>query len=194
MILKTTPGMHRFTWDVHYQPVDGVNRVGGPTLPIAAIGYNTVPVPSTPWANPGSYTVRLTVNGKSYTQPIVVKQDPRVKTPALAHAADLHAVAGGVRRSGGGAAGGDAGPRASRSDFGVAAVDPGAGGGDRRVRQESRGHHRRGCSGAVEAAVGAGGRRSGAGGGAERAEAAERRRRSSRVKLSRVRVPPCQVS
>ena len=84
MTLKTTAGMHRFTWDVHYQPVDGVNRVGGPALPIAAIGYNTVPVPSTPWANPGSYTVRLTVNGKSYTQPILVKQDPRVKTPALA--------------------------------------------------------------------------------------------------------------
>ena len=30
------------------------------------------------------FTVKLTVNGKSYTQPIVVKQDPRVKTPALA--------------------------------------------------------------------------------------------------------------
>ncbi len=28
--------------------------------------------------------VKLTVDGKSYTQPIVVKQDPRVKTPALA--------------------------------------------------------------------------------------------------------------
>jgi hypothetical protein len=86
LTLGTTPGMHRFTWDVHYQPVDGVNRVGGPTLPIAAIGRNTVPVPTTPWANPGAYTVRLTVNGTSYTQPIVVRQDPRVKTPALAMA------------------------------------------------------------------------------------------------------------
>ena len=28
--------------------------------------------------------MKLTVNGKSYSQPIVVKQDPRVKTPALA--------------------------------------------------------------------------------------------------------------
>ena len=60
------------------------NRVGGPTLPIAAVGHNTVPAPTTPWANPGTYTVRLTVNGKAYSQPIVVKQDPRVKTPALA--------------------------------------------------------------------------------------------------------------
>ncbi len=46
--------------------------------------HNTVPAPTTPWVNPGSYTVKLTVNGKTYTQPIVVKQDPRVKTPALA--------------------------------------------------------------------------------------------------------------
>jgi len=84
MTLGTTPGMHRFTWDVHYQPIDGVNRVGGPTLPIAAIGHDTVPAPTTPWANPGSYTARLTVNGKAYSQSIVVKQDPRVKTPALA--------------------------------------------------------------------------------------------------------------
>jgi photosystem II stability/assembly factor-like uncharacterized protein len=84
MILATTAGMHRFTWDVHYQPVDGVNRVGGAALPIASVGYNTAPVPTTPWANPGAYTVRLTVNGKSYTEPILVKQDPRVKTPALA--------------------------------------------------------------------------------------------------------------
>ena len=53
-------------------------------LPIQAIPYNTAPAPTTPWVNPGTYTVKLTVDGKSYTQPIVVKQDPRVKTPALA--------------------------------------------------------------------------------------------------------------
>jgi hypothetical protein len=81
--LSTAPGMHRFTWDVHYQPLDGGGRLGGPTLPIAAIGHNTVPAPTTPWVNPGTFTVKLTVNGKTYTQPIVVKPDPRVKTPAL---------------------------------------------------------------------------------------------------------------
>jgi hypothetical protein len=83
MTLSTAAGMHRFTWDVHYQPLEG-NRVGGPTLPIAAVPHNTVPAPTTPWVNPGRYTVKLTVNGRTYTQPIVVKQDPRVKTPALA--------------------------------------------------------------------------------------------------------------
>src|SRR5204862_223413 len=40
--------------------------------------------PTTPWVNPGPFTVKLTVNGKTYSQPIVVKADPRVKTPALA--------------------------------------------------------------------------------------------------------------
>ena len=34
--------------------------------------------------NPATYTVKLTVNGKSYTQPIIVRQDPRVKTPTPA--------------------------------------------------------------------------------------------------------------
>jgi hypothetical protein len=30
---------------------------------------------------PGQYTVLLTVNGKSYSQPLIIKMDPRVKTP-----------------------------------------------------------------------------------------------------------------
>src|SRR5262249_10298174 len=49
--LPTSAGMHRVTWDVHYQPLESVSpaargRIGGPNLPIAAIGHNTVPVPS----------------------------------------------------------------------------------------------------------------------------------------------------
>jgi hypothetical protein len=83
--LSTAPGMHRFMWDVHLQPLGGGGggRGGGGGLPIAAVPYNTMPAPGTPWANPGTYTVKLTVNGKSYSQPITVKQDPRVKTPLL---------------------------------------------------------------------------------------------------------------
>jgi photosystem II stability/assembly factor-like uncharacterized protein len=88
--LSAAAGMHRFTWDMHYQPLDPSTgsaravQIGGPNLPIAAIGYNTVPAPTTPWVNPGQFTVKLTVNGKTYSQPITVKQDPRVKTPAAA--------------------------------------------------------------------------------------------------------------
>jgi hypothetical protein len=80
---SAAPGMHRFLWDVHLQPLSGGGGAGRGGLPISAVPYNTVPAPSTPWANPGAYSVKLTVNGKSYTQPIAVKQDPRVKTPAL---------------------------------------------------------------------------------------------------------------
>ena len=82
MVLSTSPGMHRFTWDVHYQPLPGGGGGRG-GLPIAAVAYNTVPAPTSPWVSPDTYTVKLTVNGKTYTQPITVKQDPRVKTPAL---------------------------------------------------------------------------------------------------------------
>jgi photosystem II stability/assembly factor-like uncharacterized protein len=83
--LSTAAGMHRFIWDVHCQPLPAGGGGGGRGgLPIAAIPYNTAPGPGTPWANPGAYTLKLTVDGKSYTQPITVKQDPRVKTPALA--------------------------------------------------------------------------------------------------------------
>ena len=59
-------------------------RIGGPNLPMGAIGHNTIAAPTTPWVNPGTFTVKLTVNGQTYTQPIVVKPDPRVKTPLLA--------------------------------------------------------------------------------------------------------------
>jgi photosystem II stability/assembly factor-like uncharacterized protein len=86
-VLSTEPGMHRFIWDVHYQPLgDGLGGGGRGGLPIQAIPYNTAPAPGTPWVNPGTYTVKLTVDGKSYTQPIQVKQDPRVRTPAIAMA------------------------------------------------------------------------------------------------------------
>jgi photosystem II stability/assembly factor-like uncharacterized protein len=83
--LSAAAGMHRFMWDLHYQPIPGVGGGrGGGGLPIAAVPYDTVPAPTTPWVAPGTYTIRLQVNGKTYDQPIVVKQDPRVKTPALA--------------------------------------------------------------------------------------------------------------
>jgi len=82
--LSAAAGMHRVTWDVHYQPVDGGGHIGGPNLPMQAVGHNTMAAPTTPWVNPGTFTVKLTVNGQTYTQPIVVKPDPRVKTPALA--------------------------------------------------------------------------------------------------------------
>jgi hypothetical protein len=77
--------MHRFAWDMKYQPLPGGGggRGGGGGLPSAAVPHNTAAPNSAPWVMPGRYTVKLTVDGKSYTQPIVVKMDPRVKTPLI---------------------------------------------------------------------------------------------------------------
>ena len=81
--LSVEPGMHRFVWDMHYQPLADGGGGGRGGLPIQAIPYNSAPAPTTPWVSPGTYAVKLTVDGQSYTQPIQVNQDPRVKTPAL---------------------------------------------------------------------------------------------------------------
>ncbi|HYN06902.1 MAG TPA: hypothetical protein VES67_05895 [Vicinamibacterales bacterium] len=81
--LATAAGTHRFFWDVHYQPLGGAGGGGRGGLGIQAIPGNTATGPGTPWVSPGTYTVRLTVNGRSHTQPITVKQDPRVKTPPI---------------------------------------------------------------------------------------------------------------
>jgi photosystem II stability/assembly factor-like uncharacterized protein len=75
--LSAEAGMHRWLWDMHYPNVPGVEA----EYPIAAVAHNTAPAPSGPWAMPGQYTVILTVNGKSYSQPLTVRMDPRVKTP-----------------------------------------------------------------------------------------------------------------
>ena len=77
--LSNAAGMHRFLWDMHYPPAAGARA----NYPISAVYRNTPPAPTSPWAMPGQYTVRLTVDGKSYTQPLTLKMDPRVKTPLL---------------------------------------------------------------------------------------------------------------
>jgi len=68
--------MHRFLWDMHYAPVPGV----APSYPISAVYMNTPPAATSPWAMPGKYTVVLTVNGRSHSQPLVLRMDPRVTT------------------------------------------------------------------------------------------------------------------
>ena len=78
--LSNAAGMHRFLWDLHYPPMPEAD----PEYPIAAIPHDTAPGATSPWVMPGQYTVVLTAGGKSYSQPLTVKMDPRVKTPAAA--------------------------------------------------------------------------------------------------------------
>src|SRR5262249_44252342 len=79
----TKAGMHRISWDMRYQPVGdgGGGRGGGGG---AAVPHRTYPGGNAPWAAPGTYTVRLTANGQTVTQPLTVKLDPRGQTPPLA--------------------------------------------------------------------------------------------------------------
>ena len=68
--------MHRWVWDLHYTAPDSMRH----DYPIAAIPHDTPRYPLGPNALPGTYTVRLTVDGKTSTAPLTVKMDPRVKT------------------------------------------------------------------------------------------------------------------
>ena len=77
-ILSGAPGSHRFVWDLHYTPLDEPA-----SFSIAATYRNSAPRPTGPWVMPGTYTVKLTVGDQSFTQPLLIKMDPRVKsTPA----------------------------------------------------------------------------------------------------------------
>jgi photosystem II stability/assembly factor-like uncharacterized protein len=76
--LSTEAGMHRWVWDLHYPAPVSTRH----DYPISAIPGDTPRYPLGPTALPGSYTARLTANGKSYTAPFTVKMDPRVNITA----------------------------------------------------------------------------------------------------------------
>ena len=86
--LGTEQGMHRFVWDLHYPPPPAQDH----QYPISAIAGDTPREPRGPLALPGTYTVRLTVGGRTMTQPLTVRMDPRVHAPAPALLAQ-HALA-----------------------------------------------------------------------------------------------------
>ncbi len=77
-IVSAKAGMHRFVWNVRWPAPKSL----GHGFPISAIVHDTPLEPQGAWALPGRYTVKLVVDGASYTQPLVLKMDPRVKTPA----------------------------------------------------------------------------------------------------------------
>jgi len=79
--MPTSAGMHRISWSLRYQPLA---QERSPIQRPIVIPHRSSVLPSSPWAPPGNYTVRLTVDGKTYTQPLTVRLDPRVTTPAAA--------------------------------------------------------------------------------------------------------------
>jgi hypothetical protein len=80
--ISTQPGMHRLIWDLHYTPPSLASplKQGVQYSMSVAAGQNAAHEPEGPYALPGNYQVRLTVNGKSYTQPFKLGMDPRVQT------------------------------------------------------------------------------------------------------------------
>jgi photosystem II stability/assembly factor-like uncharacterized protein len=69
-------GMHRFAWDMRYDRPDGLRT----SYPISAISGYTPAEPRGPIALPGTYTVRLTVDGSTQSRTFVLKADPRYDT------------------------------------------------------------------------------------------------------------------
>jgi photosystem II stability/assembly factor-like uncharacterized protein len=69
--LPADAGLNRFVWDLRYE--------GATKVPKAPLWGGSTDGPE---ALPGMYQVRLTVLGKSYTAPLEIKADPRLKVSA----------------------------------------------------------------------------------------------------------------
>jgi photosystem II stability/assembly factor-like uncharacterized protein len=76
--LPTGRGMHRWVWDMRY-PAPLATTHG---YPISAVPHATPQEPQGPLALPGSYRVRLVVDGRSFEAPLRLLPDPREQLPA----------------------------------------------------------------------------------------------------------------
>ncbi|HEY6032623.1 MAG TPA: hypothetical protein VIV58_00150, partial [Kofleriaceae bacterium] len=76
--LGQTRGMHRWIWDLR-RTRPHAPRYG---YPISAAPHATVRTPEGARVAPGTYTVKLTVDGRSFTTKVEVLLDPRTRLPA----------------------------------------------------------------------------------------------------------------
>ncbi|HEU4642674.1 MAG TPA: hypothetical protein VFS44_09480 [Gemmatimonadaceae bacterium] len=81
--LPTSVGAHRVVWDLRYDAPPAFTH----TFEINANPGLTPASPEGPLALPGTYTIKLTVDGRSYTRQVAVRNDPR----SHATTADLRA-------------------------------------------------------------------------------------------------------
>ncbi|HUK18952.1 MAG TPA: hypothetical protein VLW65_21175 [Bryobacteraceae bacterium] len=85
--LTKKAGMNRFVWDLRYAPPPVLRH----EYPISALYGSTPGLPLGAMVTPGTYRVRLAVNGQTLEVPLVVAMDPRVDVTndALAQQLDL---------------------------------------------------------------------------------------------------------
>ncbi|HEY4320712.1 MAG TPA: hypothetical protein VGM77_05970 [Gemmatimonadales bacterium] len=85
--LPTAIGTNRINWDLRYDDPPAFSHSLDPYYTLNAAPGETVYHPEGPLALPGVYTVKLTVDGRSYSEMVTVRNDPR--SPATL--ADLRA-------------------------------------------------------------------------------------------------------
>lgn len=78
--LPASAGAHRVTWDMRYPMPPALFF----SQSMAAVPEETPFVPEGPVALPGNYVVKLIVDGSSHSQPLVLKEDPRIGDSAAA--------------------------------------------------------------------------------------------------------------
>jgi len=85
--MPTNVGTNRINWDLRYDPPPAFTH----SFEINANPGLTPASPEGPLVAPGIYTLKLTADGKSYTQRVTVKNDPRspAKTSDLRSQLDL---------------------------------------------------------------------------------------------------------
>jgi hypothetical protein len=72
VVLESSAGMHRFVWDLRWSS-------SGASEELEDEEFGT---PRGPRVAPGTYQVKLTVDGKAFTKPLQVEMDPRSKATA----------------------------------------------------------------------------------------------------------------
>lgn len=85
--LPTSAGMHRWVWDLHATRPTATHY----DYPISAVPHRTPLEPQGPVVLPGTYTVKLTADGHSESEPVTIRMDPRVHT-SMADLETLHSA------------------------------------------------------------------------------------------------------